>query len=216
MSLLYDWAGHNLKIFDFFNNITENISVLRILKFITDYIGYYKMFPIHFVLLIFVMYVISHVKHRDIKTEVIYIRSIITLLFSIILAGTIGEIAKETLRVVRPYCSETIAINEKVASIMHYASAMDKCYKSFPSGHSLYVVTLILSIWPTLNTTFRYVGASTILLVLLSRVVLGAHFPADVLYGALIGATITLCTKFLVDKIILKSTLKRMTKVFRF
>lgn len=216
MSLLYDWAGYNIKIFDFLNNLIENVTVLRILKFITDYIGYYYMFPIHFILLIFVMYVISHIKHRDIKTEIIYIRSIITLLFSIILVGTLGEIAKETISALRPYCTETIILNEKVASIMDYASAMNKCYKSFPSGHSLYIVTLILSSWATLNTTFKYIGAITVILVLFSRVILGAHFPADVVYGALMGAIITLCTKFLVDKVILKSTLKRMTKVFRF
>lgn len=58
---------------------------------------------------------------------------------------------------------------------------------SFPSGHTLHAVcfTIIAA------TAFPYLAAVLVpltLLIALSRMVLGLHYPSDVLIGALIGA----------------------------
>ncbi len=58
---------------------------------------------------------------------------------------------------------------------------------SFPSGHSLHAAAfaLLLSTWYGALTPLLWGYAA---LVALSRVVLGLHYPSDVLVGALLGA----------------------------
>ena len=65
---------------------------------------------------------------------------------------------------------------------------------SFPSGHSLYAATLamvlILVSW---KTTWRWpsviVGVTWLVLMGVSRIYLGVHYPTDVLAGWLLGIT---------------------------
>lgn len=60
---------------------------------------------------------------------------------------------------------------------------------SFPSGHTLHAVAfsvVLLAYYPTL----AWVALPFTALVAASRVVLGLHYPTDVLAGALIGAAI--------------------------
>jgi len=64
---------------------------------------------------------------------------------------------------------------------------------SFPSGHTLHAVcfTIIaVSGFPLLATVLIPLA----LLIALSRVVLGLHYPSDVLVGALIGAGMAVAT----------------------
>ena len=60
---------------------------------------------------------------------------------------------------------------------------------SFPSGHTLHAVAftvVALSYYPQL--AWVLIGFAT--LVALSRVILGLHYPTDVLAGAVIGAVL--------------------------
>lgn len=64
-------------------------------------------------------------------------------------------------------------------------------YASFPSGHAttVFAAAAILALWYP-----RWAGifVSLAVLVGLSRVVLGSHFPSDVLAGALLGTIVVL------------------------
>jgi len=62
---------------------------------------------------------------------------------------------------------------------------------SFPSGHTLHAVAftmVALSYYPMLSPLLVCIT----LLIALSRVILGLHYPSDVLVGALIGAVVAL------------------------
>lgn len=64
-------------------------------------------------------------------------------------------------------------------------------YASFPSGHATtaFATALILSFWcPRYTSLFLTLAV----LVGLSRVVLGAHFPSDVMAGAVLGVGVAL------------------------
>lgn len=62
---------------------------------------------------------------------------------------------------------------------------------SFPSGHTLHAVSftvILLATLPALGWLF----VPFAVLTGISRVILGLHFPSDVLFGALVGGTIAL------------------------
>lgn len=208
--LLYNWFGYNKTIFCYLNNITDNYIVLNILKFFTDYIGNFMMLPVHFIIIIALAYHMSQKHKKDLHTEILYLKSILTLLVAYMLFISLGTLAKENLSYARPYCSPDINLNELISSMMHYSKS--KCFKSLPSGHSAYITTLVLSMWPTLNNFFKVSGIFTILLIITSRVILGAHFPADVVYGVLLGITVVLISRFLIKGIVIKPTLEKLKK----
>jgi len=75
------------------------------------------------------------------------------------------------------------------AAIRVHTAPLDVC--SFPSGHTLHAVAFTLvstAYYPQL----AWVTVPFTVLVALSRVVLGLHYPSDVAIGALIGASLAL------------------------
>jgi undecaprenyl-diphosphatase len=81
------------------------------------------------------------------------------------------------------------------SSIQHFIAPLDRF--SFPSGHTLHAVAFSLvaaAYYPALT------GALTVfsLLIATSRVVLGLHYPSDVIAGAAIGAAIAFLSQILV------------------
>ena len=73
---------------------------------------------------------------------------------------------------------------------------------SLPSGHAVFAMTIAASLWPILNRHWRIGLAIFVLWAGASRVSLGAHFPADVLSGFLIGLVMVLLIRFSVDRLI--------------
>ena len=60
---------------------------------------------------------------------------------------------------------------------------------SFPSGHTLHAVSFT-SVFGSFDPLLLVVAAPFAVLVALSRIVLGLHYPSDVLAGAAIGAAL--------------------------
>jgi membrane-associated phospholipid phosphatase len=61
---------------------------------------------------------------------------------------------------------------------------------SFPSGHAEFAMLVSASFWPVLSRPLRIAGAVFVFWVGLSRVSVGAHFPADVVGGWLLALAI--------------------------
>lgn len=58
---------------------------------------------------------------------------------------------------------------------------------SFPSGHAAYAMLAAATLWPLAARRFRALLVAWLAWVAWSRIAVGAHFPADVIAGFLIG-----------------------------
>lgn len=64
---------------------------------------------------------------------------------------------------------------------------------SFPSGHTQGITTFLTALAQSFNRRWLYaLSVLIIILVGFSRIYLGVHFPGDVLWGAVIGISVTL------------------------
>jgi len=62
---------------------------------------------------------------------------------------------------------------------------MPEFHHSLPSGHASFAMLVTASLWPVLNRGWRLAGVVFVSWVGISRISLGAHFPADVIAGFL-------------------------------
>ena len=85
-------------------------------------------------------------------------------------------------------CTTWDAVNPKTPPLDHY---------SFPSGHTLHAVTITLIILPVLPLLGLLLVPIT-LMIMASRIILGLHYPSDVLIATAIGWTVASAASTLV------------------
>ena len=123
-------------------------------------------------------------------------------LLSLGVAGVCCEFIKVTVARLRPY-----AVVDKIKCI--HANVADQNpldFKiqgySFPSGHTMMATNLFLAIPIYIrNILYVFIGLIGVLIVALSRVGLGVHFPTDTIAGFIIALAIILILSCLYDKI---------------
>ena len=102
------------------------------------------------------------------------------LFFSVLVAVLVGEILKLLVGRGRPFVGGD-------ANAFNFSPfARTEAFASFPSGHAVAAFALafaVSSVWPRLNVAMWIFAV----LICLSRVVLLAHHPSDVVAGSLIG-----------------------------
>lgn len=100
-----------------------------------------------------------------------------------VIAWTVVAVFKLTLNVPRPLAVMDGAIN--VAGAPEYAFG-------FPSGHAAYTTLAIWAVWTLLGHRSRIVLVILGGLIAWARIASGAHFPADVVWGMLLGGAAAL------------------------
>ena len=105
--------------------------------------------------------------------------AIVQILITSAIGILVYKILKQRLVRERPFVHS--------GSIQCGAAPLDRY--SFPSGHTLHAVNITIMLVHA-DPLFLTICLPFALLVALSRVILGLHYPSDVLVGAVIGATL--------------------------
>jgi membrane-associated phospholipid phosphatase len=72
---------------------------------------------------------------------------------------------------------------------------------SLPSGHAAFAMLLAASLWPAMDRPTRLAAAAFVLWVGVSRISVGAHFPADVVAGYLLTLGLVLAIRAFVTRL---------------
>jgi membrane-associated phospholipid phosphatase len=204
--LFYDWFGYNKKLFHHTHHLADNPTTIKLLEILSNYLGNYLMFPIHLLLLILILTLLIKKYYPQKDVVLNYIKAALVLCISIAITLSLGYILKISLEYSRPYCTHGTILNEMVKTFTEYQ--LSSCYRSTPSGHSLYSTAFVLSIWPILNRSFKLLSLTILVLVMISRIMLGFHFPADVFYGFCMAALITLGVRKFGEKPLTSAAIK--------
>ncbi len=163
----------DLIIFRAFNNLSGKSNILdKFVIFCSEYSGYVYLLIVALILL------------RNFKKN---IHTIIEICISGFLARiVIAEAIRFFFYPDRPF------VNFNVNQLLHHSAS-----GSFPSGHAIFFFAVSMSIF-LWDKKIGVVGLSISLLIGLSRVLGGIHWPSDILVGAGLG----MITAVIVNKII--------------
>ena len=155
----------NQKVFYFFNNLALQNEILdTIVIFITDWLIYWMLFV---VLLLFLF--------KKIKLKVL-----LRILILSSLTWLIAKVIREFYFSPRPF----LALENVKSLILHGAN------DSMPSGHSVLASALAFMAY-FYNKKVGVIFAISAILIALSRIIVGVHWPLDVLLGLIFGVTIS-------------------------
>ena len=170
-AFLYDWGGLNVSLFHSINDVhTELLDRFMLLG---TQAGDHANFPLYLAL----MAVFSLIAAVRGGPHAAYAWLSVLAVFSVgfVLEGQILGILKPWLDFPRP------ALALPLGSV-HVVGKLE-LHHSLPSGHSAFAMLLAASLWAVAYRPARYFLGAFALWVGLSRISLGAHFPADVLAG---------------------------------
>ena len=198
--IFYDWGGYNDKIFYIINGIHG--ALYEKIMLIGTQLGYYKMFPIYFVLVLIIAG--FNVSRNKNKSRDIYLacrdkwaKILTTLLIADLFSFVWVHVLKTYFHFPRPF----MALPEGSVNILDSVRNSENPMASFPSGHSSFAMMMAACLWPALNLHGKIIACFYVIWVVLSRISLGVHFPADVTISLVISFAAVYVVKTIVDKI---------------
>jgi membrane-associated phospholipid phosphatase len=193
--ILYDWGGANVWLFHTINDI--RFAGLDQVMLLGTTLGDHALFPLYLGLLTLVALVVVNTPFQDSSRHRIRVSRWMAVIavFSIayLLDGALLGYLKPLLDFPRP----PLALPPGTVNIV----GTPEYHHSLPSGHSSFAMLVTASLWPVLNGRWRVAGALFVLWIGVSRVSLGAHFPADVMAGFLSSLAVVLLVYVAVQKL---------------
>jgi len=168
-SNFYEWFGINRYLFLLVNKI--HTPALDQFMLLVTSMGHPKLYPV---------YIASAMLFMWFKPVMMPQRNVVTFAVSYVVTSMYFiPLLKYMLDFPRPLA----ILGEQNVTILGNPDAVH----SFPSGHAAYVIVMAASLFPGIPRSGKVALITFSLLVCLSRVSVGAHFPADIV-GSLILA----------------------------
>lgn len=197
----YDWAGGNEELFLVINSI-RGVTYDKLMVMISKMADHDNAFYYLFALFIWVF---ANVVVRTLrrKTSVapyvtVWVGIFAVLIFSIPAQAGLIKTIKTEFAYPRPY----MALPADQVHVIDYEPEPENAYRSFPSGHVAFATLWLVALWPVLTTLGCWIGVGLIPLVGWSRIAMGMHFPADVLYAFLISFILVLIIRSAVYRVL--------------
>lgn len=183
--LAYDWLGLNQSLFEGINGAMP--ASLEGLVHVGSALGNYWGAPLVLAALVFWGRRCTDVEHgaRIVDRALLFGWALLT-------AFAIAGALKWGLDLPRP---------GSVLGQAAHVLASEEPTHSFPSGHSVYAVLVVTAMWQIVAAPVRAMLLFGLLWVGYSRIALGAHFPADVLGGWIVGLACFLAANDLTRRI---------------
>jgi membrane-associated phospholipid phosphatase len=193
-AVFYDWGGINVWLFHLINNI--RFDALDSVMLAGTAFGAHQLFYIYVAILSLAAVIAVSRTPIDNPTRyrsqtLLWISTVAVFCIAYALDGWLLGILKPLLDFPRP----PLALP---AGTLHIIGRPEY-HHSLPSGHSSFAMLVTASLWPVLNRGQRAVGMLFVIWVGVSRISLGAHFPADVLAGWLSSLIIVLMVRYAVS-----------------
>ena len=173
--VLYDWAGVNLWLFHLINQ--RGPSWLDPVMSFATLIGDYRNFLV--VLAIVIVAAWSRRRVGDCEQA----RTMQSIALRLGIAGIIATLMIVSLKWWLDLPRPVAVLGAKGVRLL----SNGELRHGFPSGHAAFAVLVAATWWPVLALPLRFALVAFVLLVGISRVWLGQHFPADVLAGYATG-----------------------------
>ncbi|MFW0776786.1 MAG: phosphatase PAP2 family protein [Rickettsiales bacterium] len=192
-NFFYDWGGLNEWLFLQINSLrggTYDTVMLLITK-----LGDHKIFPYVLIGLLGYVFVASIFRKLSgrgaIKPRLVMWFGIFTVLIAgFAVNGLFTIYAKDYFEYERPY----VALESKDVHLLE-PQEIDDDKRSFPSGHVGFITFLIISLWPAFRDDWKWYSLLVVAAVGWTRVSLGVHYPADVLWSFLFTTTIIITVR---------------------
>lgn len=191
--ILYDWGGLNQWLFHAINNV--HAAPLDAFMQLGTFLGGHKLFWIYVIVFVLLAMLLSKPRgigalFRQSPESVAWLIAILAFAGAYLIDYWLVGWFKTFFHMPRPplvFPPETIHILTQPKDLNH----------SFPSGHAWFAATIAASLWPIARTKMRILLGTFVVWVCVSRISLGAHFPADIFYGALFGTVVVIAVRLI-------------------
>jgi membrane-associated phospholipid phosphatase len=175
--IFYDWGGANVWLFHAINDI--RFGGLDQVMLLGTTLGDHILFPFYLGALTLMALVVVNTPFQDTSHHRIRVSRWMAVIAVFSLAYLLDGMLLGYLKPLLDFPRPPLALPPGTVNIV----GVPEYHHSLPSGHSSFAMLVTASLWPVLNRNWRITGVCYVLWVGISRVSLGAHFPADVMAG---------------------------------
>ena len=177
---IYDWFGINQGIFLSINTI-HTPALDQFMLFVT-FLGHPRLFPFYIASILLLMWLKpAMMPQRNVVTFAV--SYIVTAIFFVPLLKTFFD-----------YPRPLIVLGKQNVTVLGTPDTLH----SFPSGHSAFAILLAASLIPGIPRPGKIALVIFSLLVCVSRIAVGAHFPADIVGSFMLVLPVVFIVRFVI------------------